>query len=507
MAFRNERFLHHRKSDFSSEPMISMYKADAPYVVYDQEEWWSDNWNPLDYGRDFDFKRPFFDQFKELQQKVPRMSLNVIGNENSTYTNFSLRNKDCYLIYTADFNEKCAYGRMGIKNYRSYDFDFMDNSRFCYECVDVYDCNQCFFCQNCENSSELIFCYNMQSSQNCMFCINLKNQEYCIFNKQVSKDEYEQKKGELLSSYTIFQVAKKRALELFRTAPRKYVQLLNCEDCTGDYLKNSRNSFNCYDSRDLEDCHYCSYLIESGDCYDWDFVGAKSELCYEMVSSAYQLQNCCFVMNSWENNSNLLYCDLTLGSQHCFGSVGLRHKKYCVFNKQYSKDEYEKLVPRIIEHMKETGEWGEFFPVSLSPFAYNETIAFTHHPLTRNEVQNRGWEWFDEDETSPDTEREYKIPDKLSEIDEDVTKKILKCEISSKKYKIIPQELKFYQEMGIPIPHRSPNQRHVDRINLRNPRKLWLRNCHSCQEAINTTYGSNRPEIVLCEACYLKEIY
>jgi len=31
--------------------------------------------------------------------------------------------------------------------------------------------------------------------------------------------------------------------------------------------------------------------------------------------------------------------------------------KYCILNKQYSKEEYEELVPKIIEHMQKTGEW------------------------------------------------------------------------------------------------------------------------------------------------------
>ena len=29
----------------------------------------------------------------------------------------------------------------------------------------------------------------------------------------------------------------------------------------------------------------------------------------------------------------------------------LRNKSYCILNKQYTKEEYEELVPKIIEHM------------------------------------------------------------------------------------------------------------------------------------------------------------
>jgi len=36
--------------------------------------------------------------------------------------------------------------------------------------------------------------------------------------------------------------------------------------------------------------------------------------------------------------------------------------------------------------MIETGEWGEFFHPSLSPFGYNETVAQEYYPLQN--VQN-----------------------------------------------------------------------------------------------------------------------
>ena len=32
------------------------------------------------------------------------------------------------------------------------------------------------------------------------------------------------------------------------------------------------------------------------------------------------------------------------------------------------------------------GEWGEFFPASLSPFGYNETVANEYYPLSRDSV-------------------------------------------------------------------------------------------------------------------------
>jgi hypothetical protein len=39
--------------------------------------------------------------------------------------------------------------------------------------------------------------------------------------------------------------------------------------------------------------------------------------------------------------------------------------------------------------MKQTGEWGEFFDTSLSPFGYNETVANEYYPLSEEEATKK----------------------------------------------------------------------------------------------------------------------
>jgi len=87
MTWRNERKIYKRKCDFSEKDIISIYSSDKFYKVYDQEIWWSDKWDALDYGRDFDFSKSFFEQFGELMKEVPRMSIFGKNNENNFYTN------------------------------------------------------------------------------------------------------------------------------------------------------------------------------------------------------------------------------------------------------------------------------------------------------------------------------------------------------------------------------------------------------------------------------------
>jgi hypothetical protein len=205
-----------------------------------------------------------------------------------------------------------------------------------------------------------------------------------------------------------------------------------------------------------------------------------------------------------------MYCDHCFTCTNCFGCIGLRHKDYCILNRQYSKEEYEKLAPGIIENMKQGGEWGEFFPVELSPFAYNETVAHEYYPIEKDEVLKRGWKWRDKKDEIPKVEKiisASQLPDTIEEIPDDVLNWAIKCEETDRPFKIVKQELEFYRKMKLPIPHLHPDERHKRRMALRNPRKLWARTCDKCKKEIQTTYSPERPEKVFCEECYLAEVY
>jgi hypothetical protein len=58
----------------------------------------------------------------------------------------------------------------------------------------------------------------------------------------------------------------------------------------------------------------------------------------------------------------------------------MKFARYCIFNMQYTKSEYEILAPQLISHMQDLGEWGEFFPMHISPFSYSESLAGEIYP-------------------------------------------------------------------------------------------------------------------------------
>lgn len=142
-----------------------------------------------------------------------------------------------------------------------------------------------------------------------------------------------------------------------------------------------------------------------------------------------------------------------------------------ILNKQYTKQEYDALIPRIIEHMSATGEWGEFFPASISPFGYGETVAQEHYPLTREEALSKGFNWSDYEAPFPKVEKiipAERLPNSIKEIPDAILNWAIECEVTKKPFRIIKQELDFYRKLNLPIPRRHPDQRHIDRMRQRN---------------------------------------
>lgn len=501
LSFRNERNLHHRKSDLSGKQIITMYSTDKPYKVYDQEEWWSDQWSGLDYGREFDFSKTFSEQFKELFLVVPRINLINKEHENAQYCNFAIGNKNSYMLLTSANCEDSLYCNRSCRLKNCVDCTSVNDCELCYECLDSEKCFNGKWLQACTNCSDCEIGYNLKNCKNCFACTGLRNKEYCIGNVQMTKEQYEKAVIELKKSpHEIL----KRFNEHKKKLIRKFNNSQNTENSTGDDLFNTKNCQHCFSVNTAEDCHYMvdtTYMKSAYDANNDD----HSELIYNVIGSE-ENYHCMFHDICWYC-SEIMYCSLCFHSKNLFGCIGLKKNQYCILNKQYSKEEYEALVAKIIDHMISTGEWGEYFPVNVSPFAYNETVAQDTFSLSKEEVLKKGWNWREETESKSYKGPHYEAPANIAEVQDEITQKILTCEVLGNPYKIIPQELKFYRQMQLPIPRRCPEQRYRDRLNLRNPRKLWSRTCMKCQIPIETTYSPERPEVVYCEQCYLKEVY
>jgi hypothetical protein len=72
---------------------------------------------------------------------------------------------------------------------------------------------------------------------------------------------------------------------------------------------------------------------------------------------------------------------------------------------------------------------------------------------------------------------------------------------------IVKPELEFYRKHHLPLPRRHPDQRHLERLQKRNPRALYLRTCDNCHKEIVSIYPADDTRKIYCEECYTKEVY
>ncbi len=498
-TYRNERNLYKRKCDATGKEIISMYHPDSPYRVYAQDVWWSDSWSASDYGREYDFSKSFFDQFHALQKEVPRVALLNKNHENSDYCNFTGDVKNSYLIFGSVYSEDCYYGSPYYSK-NCVDTLVLRDCELCYECIDCRNLYNCKYCQDCSHSNDLLFCFDVKNSSECIGCVGLRNKKFCIFNQQYTEEEYFKYKNSLNLCYREHVDMLARQLEeLKRVTPLLAAITHNVENASGSHIFNSKNTHESFFADRCEDCSFCAQVVDLKDCYDNNYT-EENELCYEYLGM-YRNRGCMFSLFG-QTTSNTYYSEHCINSQDLFGCTGLRNAQYCILNKQYTKEEYEVTVAKIIEAMSGDGTWGEFFPEHMSPFAYNESVAQEYFPLTKDEALAKGWAWRENDEKEFQPQR-IVVPDEISEVPDSICYEVLACEKTGRNFRIIPQELAFYRTHKLPIPRLHPNERHRLRIEKRNPRLLVERSCAQCGALVQSSYPQNSPYKIVCETCYL----
>ena len=72
----------------------------------------------------------------------------------------------------------------------------------------------------------------------------------------------------------------KKYKELRLEIPVKYFWDKNSENCSGNYIVNSKNIQNCYNMRNAEDCRFCFDTMDIKDAMDITRCG-NGEMVYE----------------------------------------------------------------------------------------------------------------------------------------------------------------------------------------------------------------------------------
>ena len=418
----------------------------------------------------------FMDQFSSVYAQHPFAHIHQIGkNENSTYASSIYGAKNVYLSTEVIFASNVLYSA-GVKS----NSDMILNSvNVVWDNANVYMSNtvresfNIFYSKWVFGSSDIWFSSNLKWCTHCLFCHDLQNASYRIQNKQYDKSQYESLKEKILSQKEKFD---ERFFWLnqpliINSLNATWVWVVDGDTIENGYftskLKSSRNIFfvwwgennsNFYDTV-LAWVPYWSNMYAV-----WWATGEHYYCCVEVIES-----------------SHIFYSMYIENCSYCLGCIGLKNKQYCIFNKQYTKEEWYKKVDQIFSQMQQDGTLWAFFPWSLCPHYFNDSAAYLIDPsFTKEEVQSYGYVWRDETmqtdipewievvksselgqyekQTVSSNSQGLSITyddDSLGKwsIDPTILKKVIQDDAGNV-YRIIPMEYKFLKKYGLPLPRK-----------------------------------------------------
>lgn len=494
------------KSDLSGKPLITTIPENPRFPVYTTKEWFSDDWEPPQ--MDYDPNRPFFEQLKELQERAPRPHQLGTNNVDCDWCDDVWDSKNCYLAKSFVECENIKYGYRNIRIKDSIDTAYCYDSQQSYDITFSFNCYRMRHSLNVRDSFDSAFLYDCRNCSNCFMCWNLRGKQYCIRNKQYSKENYlkELEKYDLGSWETIKSLKDEWKEHLREDAVHRANLNVKSYDSTGNIMTNCNKCEKCYYWEDSEDCaeSFRGALNKS-------LASAVGTFSFELSAftgqSGYGYQ-CKYIVNC--NNCRYVeYLDQCVNCEYCFGCVGIRTRKYCILNKQYTKEEYEKLKQKIIESMKKDGSYGEYFPYSMAYSGYNitTTMLFKELSETKKSIEKLGGYWEDIDESAIEGTPTSELPDNIKDVKDDITKTALICPETGWRYNIAPDELKFYRQMKIPLPRYHFDHRTIERFSRIAIIIPQDSDCIFCGKTTKTFYS---PELgykkIACVGCYQKEV-
>lgn len=523
LAWINTFVLYKRPCDLCGKSAVSVFAPDAPYTVYCPKCWWSDNWDQYQFALQYDPDRSFFEQFNELLHKTPLLGLSIDTPtaEDSPFNSNVGNLKNCYLLYQANYNEDCAYGYYLEHNKSLLDSSMCIQSENLYDCMHAWRCNNCIGCVSyLTETIDSEFLKNCSNCQNCFMSANLKHKKYYFKNKALTREEYLKERSKYdLGSCISYKQAKAEAERIWQRQIPKAEFCDNTVDCLGTHIYNSKNVKDSFQVNSGEDCRYISMVSDgkNTNLYDVTSWGTSLALSYECSTCGTQSSLLKFCEECGLSDIDLEYCKIVTSSSHCFGCVGLKKAEYCILNKRYSKEEYEKLLQKIKEDMlknpykDKTGrvyKYGEFFPVELSPHAYTATLAQDFYPLSKVQIEQSGYMWIQEPKNEYKiTLRAAELPDHIKDAHDSILNEVIECENCKRGFKLIPLELSFLKRKNVPLPRECPFCR------IKQKFRLWLKNmaqnlrtCSRCNTEFISKYKTEEVPKVLCSKCYRLEI-
>jgi hypothetical protein len=477
---------------------ISMYDPGSPARLLDPIEWHDDGTALETYAQVIDPKVPFFDQWNNFSLAVPRPSVFSDPNsEQSAWSLYEIGFKDCYATYGGVDCTELLYGDMCISASHSVDAAFLVESEWSYECVRGYKNSHTFFSDNCESCINVFFSFGCNNCSDCFACVNLENKQYCILNVQYSKEEYFEKIAQFdLSDSDTVQRLLQESRQFWKQGFHHVENNVTSERVEGDDIIDSVDTYgvSTFQTARVYNVFDAAFVNDSCDIS----TCSKLETSVNAVACTAGYENKMSI--SCHGCIDVEYSELCISCEHCFGCIGLKRKKFCIFNIQYSEEEYWKKLDEIKSEMLKRGEYGEFFPYASSLVAYNVSHADVFFPLSQNEVSRLHGRWFEFPVVAPNEMR--LPPKKLAGADVSLLQNMFTCAESGRAFRIVEPELVFHKKFNLALPVLHPTVRRKKRYVRGYGLQLRKEQCARCKKEIISRIDPEMNTKNLCGQCY-----
>lgn len=486
-----QKKMQQKRSNTSRETFVREVCSRMPVMFYSREwgvsrfpeSWREGNIFPVNTYYDqeplcSEYTGDFFANLTDLFRETPKMMIQqwfennnsrfaeVYGAKNA-YLSFGVGQDAENILYTTNSNTsiKNVYNSIWI----------VGNCDNIYSCKVVTWWYMIFYSANIHSSSTIWFSSNLLWCSECLFCDGLQNQSYCINNKQYEKDDYIQKKKELLSSKSMFPIrhdeVNNRLIDNKLSENVEWMWLVECNDVENWYYsKRVKKWRNIYFGWGEFGGEYFYDAFDAGNQTDSHLYGVIS--LGENSSHAY-------IVCGGANVTNVYYWHHLESCSYCLWCVGLKNKSYCILNKQYTKEEWYIVADQIFAEMDEKWLLWEFFPPSMNPFYFNDTAAslidtssFSREEILKlwylwrdDVVKTDVWSWANVVPVADIDTYEWYDESWVWNIDQGVCKKVLVNE-NWDTYRIMPLEYQFLQKHFLPLPRKHWMDRMKDNFKI-----------------------------------------
>lgn len=445
-------------------PIISTFPKGSQYIVYSQSEWWKKEWDPMAAWEDIDPARGVSDQYYSIIRRIPHPALDnaYLDQENCDFINGNGKAKDCYLISNANTVEKCLYGYFLFNSSGITNANYVRFSENCSHSTHIWKCYNVHYAFDTSETRDSRYVFSVIGGSYLLGCVGVHNATYQILNQSCSQKDYESTLEKLKYDETFTRAFEIKFQELICSVWISDTILSGSTDSSGDFCYDSKNAHHCYACGEIVDSAYISDSFNVQDSMDISQWGENTTLAYDSWVIGQNVSRIYFSSNIWWGSHDIYYSVKCMGCSYLWGCSNLTNATYCIYNKQYSKVDWEREVLALIERMRSTKEWGEFLDSKYALYPYDVSFAMMKFPLTKSEALARWLTWIDYSDTIEWVTRTIpaeKLPFDIREIPDDVLNWAIKCRITGKPYKIQPMELQFYRKFSLPLPKLHPMER------------------------------------------------